>query len=343
VLNQLKYTGMLDTLKIRRAGFAMRLSYQQFMDDYHVLDVNAENHTELVTSIQKNLLPKIIQCMAELPSADQQNPDGTWDAIRVGKKGLIMARDWLDRELDKMRREVLSQSAVIIQATYRASAEHIEYTRQQGAWSIQAACRAVSAKKPYHNTRMTVLKAMPEMHAFTGRVIASRAADTAGITAARNEMNAFNEDHRRLEKMEADERKMAMLEDEYSWKLMDATFALRVDGDKKQYLTMADTAYKTAIERMASVKEFIDTTAKKGSEADARWQKMQTEGVVRAVPLVRQYKTEAVPFQAPSKDAYRFKYSFSYKGAKAVASKDATVAGKEAAAVEAAPEEPQAN
>merc|ERR1712054_740342 len=30
VLNQLKYTGMLDTLLIRRAGFAMRYTYQDF-------------------------------------------------------------------------------------------------------------------------------------------------------------------------------------------------------------------------------------------------------------------------------------------------------------------------
>ena len=46
---------------------------------------------------------------------------------------------------------------------------------------------------------------------------------------------------------------------------------------------------------------------------------------MRAVPLVRQYKSEAAAFSAPSKDAYRFKYSFSYKGAKAVEPKAAPV------------------
>jgi hypothetical protein len=160
---------------------------------------------------------------------------------------------------------------------------------------------------------------MPEMHAFTGRIISARALDTASMNTARNEMNAFLDDNKRLEKAEADERKMATMEDEYSWKLMDATFAQRVAEDKKQYVTMAETAYQAAVGQMAAVKDFIDLTNKKGSEADARWQKMQTEGVVRAVPLVRQYKSEMAPFTAPGKDAYRFKYSFSYKGAKAVA------------------------
>jgi len=315
VLNQLRYTGMLDTLKIRRAGFAMRLSYQGFYDMYRVLDVNAENHVELVESVQK-MLPEIVARLPDPPAADQKNPDGTWNAIHVGRKGLILARDWLDRELDIQARLIKGKSAVIIQSVYRANEYTKQYKRDKSAWDIQSCCRALSEAMPYSALRRTTLSILPEMHAFTGRIITNRMADINEMNQSRNEMNAFLEDNRRLEKQEADERKQAATEDEYSWKLMDATFSERVNADKEQYLAMADTAYKTAIASVNNVKEFIDTTAKKGAEADARWQKMQTEGVVRAVPLVRQYKDEAVAFAPPSKDAYRFKYSFSYKGAK---------------------------
>jgi len=326
VLNQLKYTGMLDTLKIRRAGFAMRLSYQQFFDEYHVLDVHAADEHALVESV-KAMVPGIVDALPDdaKPAPDQRNEDGTWDAIRIGMKGLVLARDWLDRELEHKRKEILSVSAVIIQASYRAANNKKDYTRQRAAWDIQSSLRGVQNTAPYERLRGTVLKIMPEMHAFTGRVIAARAADTALFTAARNEMNAFIEDNKRLERMEADERKMAAAEDEYSWKLMDATFSTRVAEDKRQYLTMAETAYKQAIETSLAVRDFIETTDRKGAESDSRWQKMQTEGVVRAVPLVRQYKSEAAAFSAPSKDAYRFKYSFSYKGAKAVEPKAAPV------------------
>jgi len=162
---------------------------------------------------------------------------------------------------------------------------------------------------------------LPEMHSFTGRVIAFAAADAAAMTGARNEMNAFLEDNLRIEKIEADERRMAAAEDQYSFDIMDATFATRVGDDKRQYLSMAETAYRTAIEKMTSTKTFIDSTAAKGAEADARWQKMQTEGVARAVQLVRQYKPSAQPFSPPTKDSFRFKYSFSFKGAKPPAPK----------------------
>ena len=264
------------------------------------------------------MLPGIVARLKDPPPANQKMPDGTWDAIRVGRKGLVLARDWLDRELSRERKIVLARSAVIIQACYRASENHREYQKNQSAWSIQSCLRATNACKPYKALRSTTLQIMPEMHAFTGRVIASRAADTAAMTTARNEMNAFLDDNKRLEKNEAEERKLACLEDEYSWKLSDATFAQRITEDKAQYLAMAEAAYGSASGIMSTVKDFIESNNKKGADADSRWQKMQTEGQVRSVPLVRQYKSEAEPFVAPGKDAYRFKYSFSYKGAKAV-------------------------
>jgi len=251
----------------------------------------------------------------------QKQPDGTYDAIRVGRDGLVLARDWLDRELGAQRRIILGRSAVTIQAAYRACFNRMEYDRESGAWNIQACLRTVNVQKPYREKRQAVLQLMSTLHDFTGRTLAGRANESANLQAARNEMNAFEEDNKRLEKMEADERKTAAGEDEYSWRLMDATFGERVAADKQQYLSMAEAAYGKAKDKITDVKSFIDQIQKKGAESDARWQKMQTEGVVRAVPLVRQYKSEAAPFQPPSKDSYRFKYSFSYKGAKPVIGK----------------------
>jgi hypothetical protein len=285
------------------------------MDVYHVLDVNAMNHIDLVESIKNKHLPSIVKTMAEAPPANQMNPDGSYDAIRVGKS-LVLARDWLDRELAKQRKVILDKSAVIIQATYRGSDSHRHYQKEQSAWSIQACLRSVAVCKPYKALRSTTLEIMPEMHAFTGRILQARAADNALMLNAQNEMAAFLEDNKRLERAEAEERKLAAMEDDYSWKLMDATFTQRIDADKQQYVAMAETAYSSALGQMKAVKDFIDTTNKKGSEVDARWQKLQTDGVVRTVPVVRKYEANAEPFTPPTQDSFRFKYSFSYKGAK---------------------------
>lgn len=37
VLEQLRYAGMLDTIKIRQAGYPVRMKFQQFVDRYRYL------------------------------------------------------------------------------------------------------------------------------------------------------------------------------------------------------------------------------------------------------------------------------------------------------------------
>merc|ERR1712166_1268006 len=56
ILNQLQYTGMLDTLKIMQAGFPMRMSYQVFQETFRVLDVHALDYISLVDSINSSKL-----------------------------------------------------------------------------------------------------------------------------------------------------------------------------------------------------------------------------------------------------------------------------------------------
>jgi hypothetical protein len=300
------------------------MTYQAFMDTYHVLvPGDPEDVTALVEYIKDPILPAIIAKMGPLELADiecQKNPDGTYDAIRMGtgEPPLILARDWLDRSLDEQRRKILSVSAIVIQNTYRGCYHRKQYARQEAAWSMQACMRAANKAKPYYNIRTLTCKLQPEVHAFTGRVIAGQSADMAELKNGRNEMKAFIEENKLLEQMEADERKLARAEDEYSWQLMDATFGERVGADKKRHKEAAEVAYKAGMAKVEEVKAFLDTVDKKGAESDARWQRMQTEGEVRSVPLVRQYTSEAANFVRPSKDAYRFKYSFSYKGAKAL-------------------------
>jgi len=320
VLNQLKYTGMLDTLKIRRAGFAMRHTFQSFWDNYHVLDVKCESPGDLVESIQKNTVPAIVAKMnaaqvAEI--ASQKNPDGTYDAIRMGQQKLVLARDWLGSALDEERKIVLGKSAVIIQAKYRGSQQEREYKRNEAAWTIQSALRSVSTSGSYGTKKVITHQLLPDMHAFTARIIASRGIELANMKIARQEMMGFLNENKMIESQEANERKICVAEDDYSWKIGDASFTNRVDADKKTYLDITNQAYKQAMEKYKDVKVFLDRLKSKGAESDSRWQKMQTEGIVRSVPLVRQYKAEAGDFTPPKADAYRFKYSFSYKGVKA--------------------------
>merc|ERR1711904_422916 len=84
---------------------------------------------------------------------------------------------------------------------------------------------------------------------------------------------------------------------------------------KADAVRIAEESYNKATARVSDIKSFLETSQTKGTETDSRWAKMQSEGVLRAVPLVRQYNMSSSNFQPPEASAYRFKYKFSYKGA----------------------------
>ena len=109
VLNQLKYTGMLDTLLIRRGGFPVRMEFTDFVDRYRVINpVEAANGAHALAEAIKLEVPGILKSLVEKPAEKQWD-----DAIRAGapKKAevtpLILMRDWLARELDAQRIEVM--------------------------------------------------------------------------------------------------------------------------------------------------------------------------------------------------------------------------------------------
>jgi myosin heavy subunit len=356
VLNQLRYTGMLDTLNIRRLGFPSRPTHLEFWQTYHVLNTESTiadfdddaaiqaGATSLAESVSA-MAPQVAKQVMDLTGV--QVPQEQIDVCihvgqsRSGKKNRVLVRDWLARELDSMKNKILGEKAVAIQSAYRGCQYANEYKRESAAWSLQSCLRSCALRKPYAEMRKDTLKLLPELHAFTGRCIAAASQDNVEIEAAKKEMVGFLEDNKRMEQVEADERKMAAAEDEYAFRLSDATFGERVEADKKQHLDIAEKCHTAAYEHYQSVKAMLESTEKKGAEADARWQKMIHEGEVKTVPLVRQYKAESAPFQVPNKDAFRFKYSFSYKGAKAM-NKAAAPAPVEAPAAEAPAEAPAA-
>jgi len=173
VLNQLRYTGMLDTLKIRRLGFPFRQSHRKFWNEYHVLEPASQldDVDTLVNTIKgwtRDLAEKVMaKTGSDIPSNQVE------DAIRVGhskrKTGdLILVREWLSRELDTMRNEALATRAVLIQSVYRAC----EYTKEykalsEAAFAIAPHFRGVMARLDYYQDKWKYL----EKKARTGLVL----------------------------------------------------------------------------------------------------------------------------------------------------------------------------
>jgi len=106
VLNQLKYTGMLDTLEIRRIGYPVRMKHTEFMTKYFLLN----------TSLDIDNVSSFVQWIKTqqyyLDSDDRD--DGS---IHVGKT-LVLMTDSCSIALNHERNRIAYASATIIQAAY---------------------------------------------------------------------------------------------------------------------------------------------------------------------------------------------------------------------------------
>jgi len=234
VLNQLKYTGMLDTLIIRRGGFPIRMTYQDFVDQYRLLDPNcvvAADAPTLVASVQ-GMLPGLIAKLDEKPPASQQS-----DAIRCGtpKKPeltpLILMRDWLARELDAAANEKKALSAVICQAVVRMGL----------------------ALNPYMNFRNATKPLVNEVVSFVARGIVARGEEAESSAENLKVTIAFNDGAAALKQAAADERQLMTAEEAYSTSIKDAMFGEQIAGLKAKEVGLAEDFYKKALNESVKI------------------------------------------------------------------------------------------
>ncbi|KAL7842505.1 hypothetical protein SRHO_G00241940 [Serrasalmus rhombeus] len=110
VLNQLRYSGMLETVRIRRAGFPVRRTFQDFCSRYYVLlkgVAMCNDHKEA--------------CLQLLRLYDSSNAE--W---QLGKTKVFL-KESLELRLEKKREEEVLRAAAIIQAHilgYRARRQY---------------------------------------------------------------------------------------------------------------------------------------------------------------------------------------------------------------------------
>eukprot|EP00656_Telonema_subtile_P049651 TRINITY_DN6216_c0_g1_i3.p1 TRINITY_DN6216_c0_g1~~TRINITY_DN6216_c0_g1_i3.p1 ORF type:complete len:1326 (-),score=425.50 TRINITY_DN6216_c0_g1_i3:75-4052(-) len=115
VLDQLRYTGMLDSLTIRKIGYASRMYPEEFVLKYKILCTHL-NPGESDAKV-------IVDWILKQPWYEQKKSpfclEGQGEDIRIGKD-VIMMRDSLDQALSDQRDEMLYSSAIVIRAIYFA-------------------------------------------------------------------------------------------------------------------------------------------------------------------------------------------------------------------------------
>lgn len=208
VLQQLKYTGMLDTLRIRRKGFPFRMSHQHFWDEFHVLFPEITSPYILVPNesvsklYDKDMLQAKITDLAQNeavrrireisgnphePPEDQiRNPcfmgydkqfPGPNHAVKedLGPGGgyatahMVFLRDWVGTQLKVMADEKYQYYREIGIAAYRGAMQRKKYDRFQAMYNIQTVMRFCNASADFQNKRSLAKRLGPLINASMQR------------------------------------------------------------------------------------------------------------------------------------------------------------------------------
>ncbi|XP_053354217.1 unconventional myosin-VIIa-like [Clarias gariepinus] len=118
-LRQLRYLGMMETIRIRKAGYPIRHTYQQFLDRYRVLlnSVICDPKTESAKACSKSICESVL---------------GVGDDWKIGKTKVFL-KDFHDTMLELKRDKALNEKALIIQKVLRGYKHRQQFLKQRSA------------------------------------------------------------------------------------------------------------------------------------------------------------------------------------------------------------------
>ncbi|XP_062386559.1 unconventional myosin-IXb isoform X2 [Sardina pilchardus] len=129
VLRQLRYTGMLETVRIRRSGYGTKYTFQEFIDQFQVL------------------LPKKVESPKEDIAKLLQNLSVKETNYQIGKTKVFLQEAERLR-LQEKRHERVKKSVVTLQRWFRACLTRKHYLhKRDAAMAIQRSWRSFSERR----------------------------------------------------------------------------------------------------------------------------------------------------------------------------------------------------
>ncbi|NXW46174.1 MYO9B protein, partial [Nyctiprogne leucopyga] len=166
VLQQLRYTGMLETVRIRRSGYSAKYTFQEFIDQFQVLlPKNAKASKEDICVYLNKLkldenyyqigLTKVF-----MKESQRQILQDTLHKEVIRK--IILLQSWLRMVLERRRFLRTRQAAIVLQACWRSRCVRMALQRNNAAIYIQSAWRRYRERKCYlqQKRRICLVQAM---------------------------------------------------------------------------------------------------------------------------------------------------------------------------------------
>uniref|UniRef100_A0A8B9Q6R1 Myosin VIIB n=1 Tax=Apteryx owenii TaxID=8824 RepID=A0A8B9Q6R1_APTOW len=135
-IQQLRYSGMMETIQIRKAGYPVRYTFEEFFERYRVL---------LPGSVQERVKNDARQCCISISEAVLGKDEG-W---QVGKTKIFL-KDYHDTVLELQRHKVLTDKVLLIQKVMRGVKDRSQFLKQRkSAVAIQTAWRGYCCRKDF--------------------------------------------------------------------------------------------------------------------------------------------------------------------------------------------------
>ncbi|ELW67190.1 Myosin-IXb [Tupaia chinensis] len=151
VLQQLRYTGMLETVRIRRSGYSAKYTFQDFTEQFQVLlPKNAQPCRDVIAALleKMNIDKKSYQIgktKVFLKETERQALQETLHREVVRK--ILLLQSWFRMVLERRNFLQMKRAATTIQACWRSYRVRRALERTQAAVYLQAAFRQMVTEK----------------------------------------------------------------------------------------------------------------------------------------------------------------------------------------------------
>lgn len=210
VVQQLRYTGMLETVRIRRSGYGAKYTFQDFLEHFRVLLPKKASATKEVISallVKMALDPTTYQIGKTKVFLKELERQQLQDALHKDvMRKIIFLQRWAKARLQRKEFLDMRHAAIVIQRSWRRYCD--EERRQRAATVIQALWRGHRQRKEYHCQRQgaTKIQALVRGHSARRRCQSMREERQKREEEEREAQRRREEEQRRREEEEARRR-----------------------------------------------------------------------------------------------------------------------------------------